>query len=191
MSTAKQRARRRYRRVAVSGSPQWSDRTVIRDALSQVWHPETVLMVGPEEQGAAALCRECWTAWGGRVEVHLGDGSPPGDLCLVFLSGRASGSESGARAATEAGVAVVIYRERGPVEPEPVEPVPALEPVPPGESERSVASVPLTLLERMNRAGIGSERARVHLVAGRVRVDGAVVDDPDMPVQVCSRIVLY
>jgi hypothetical protein len=197
MSTAGQHTRRLYRRILVSGSPQWSDRTIIRVALAQVWHPETVLVVGPSDQGAESLCQQCWTAWHGRVELRHGDGAPA-DLWLVFLSGAAPESDVGVPEPPETGAPVVTYRE--PVAPRPdspalvltlaptVEPEAKVEPQPEGRPEAVCASI--TVLERMNRAGIGSDRARAHLLAGRVRVDGVVVDDLDMPVEIGARIVL-
>lgn len=61
---------RMYRRVLITGSQLWTDTTVIRDALAQVWHPDTILMSGACKRGADRLCEECWTHWGGRVDPY-------------------------------------------------------------------------------------------------------------------------
>jgi hypothetical protein len=47
-----------------------------------------------------------------------------------------------------------------------------------------------TILERMLAAGISEDRARAHLVAGRVRLDGETVTDPGRPAPVGTRIVV-
>ncbi|RAS59501.1 uncharacterized protein DUF2493 [Lentzea atacamensis] len=59
-----------YRRVLITGSQLWTDTTVIRDKLAQVWHPDTILMSGACPRGADRLCEECWTHWGGRVDRY-------------------------------------------------------------------------------------------------------------------------
>jgi hypothetical protein len=93
------------RRILVFGSPLWAETetAAIRDALARVWHPEAVLVVAAAERGAAALAAECWTRWGGQVELHWTNwaehrGVAPrkrceemiaagGALCLGFGSG--------------------------------------------------------------------------------------------------------
>jgi YspA, cpYpsA-related SLOG family len=59
-----------FRRLLITGSQLWTDTTVIRDALAQVWHPDTVLMSGACSRGADRLCEQCWTRWGGRVDRY-------------------------------------------------------------------------------------------------------------------------
>lgn len=59
-----------YRRVLITGSQLWTDTTVIRDALAQVWHPDTILMSGACPRGADRLSEDCWTHWGGRVDRY-------------------------------------------------------------------------------------------------------------------------
>ena len=47
-----------------------------------------------------------------------------------------------------------------------------------------------TVAQRMEAAGIAAERVREHLAAGRVRVDGVTVTDPDTPAPPPARIVI-
>lgn len=39
----------------------------------------------------------------------------------------------------------------------------------------------LSVLERMAKAGIAEERARMHIAAGRVQIGDETVTDPDTP----------
>lgn len=48
----------------------------------------------------------------------------------------------------------------------------------------------MTVLERMVEAGISVERAIEHVLAGRVWVDGVVVDDRHRPVERAERVTL-
>jgi hypothetical protein len=57
-------------RVLVTGSRSWTDTSIIRDALAQVWSPRNILVHGACPTGADALADECWQHWGGRVERH-------------------------------------------------------------------------------------------------------------------------
>jgi hypothetical protein len=47
-----------------------------------------------------------------------------------------------------------------------------------------------TVLERLTAAGLADDRARAHLAAGLVRVDGEVADGPDHPAPPPSRVVI-
>ena len=47
-----------------------------------------------------------------------------------------------------------------------------------------------TVLDRLVAAGIADDRARAHLAAGLVRVDGEVADGPDHPAPPPSRVVI-
>lgn len=38
-----------------------------------------------------------------------------------------------------------------------------------------------TVLERLTRAGVTEEAARAHMAAGRIKVGGVLVTDPDQP----------
>lgn len=70
------------RRVLVTGSRTWTDTSVIREALADVWHPETVLVVGACPRGADLLAEKCWTHWGGTVEPWPADWRGPcGSSC--------------------------------------------------------------------------------------------------------------
>ena len=40
---------------------------------------------------------------------------------------------------------------------------------------------PTTVRDRLTTAGLSAERIEQHMTAGRVRVDGEVVTDPDTP----------
>ena len=47
-----------------------------------------------------------------------------------------------------------------------------------------------TVLDRLVGSGISDDRARAHLAAGLVRVDGQVADGPDHPAPPPSRVVI-
>lgn len=47
-----------------------------------------------------------------------------------------------------------------------------------------------TILDRMTSAGINEARARDHLAAARVRLDGEVVTDPSTPAPAGTRPVV-
>lgn len=47
-----------------------------------------------------------------------------------------------------------------------------------------------TVLDRMLAAGINADRARAHLEAGRVQVDGETATDSDAPAPAGARIVI-
>lgn len=92
------------RRVLVAGPQSWDDKPAVRDALAEVWGPGVVLVSGASTQGAAALCEQCWSHWGGVVERHsanwgrYGNRAEPhrdaemvekgADLCLAFIRDR-------------------------------------------------------------------------------------------------------
>src|SRR6266700_7698157 len=61
---------RMYRRLLITGSQLWTETTMIRDALAQVWHPDTIMMSGACPRGADTLCESCWTHSGGRVDRY-------------------------------------------------------------------------------------------------------------------------
>jgi hypothetical protein len=48
-----------------------------------------------------------------------------------------------------------------------------------------------TVLARLVAAGLSRERIEQHLTAGRVRVDGELVTDPDRPAPPPARVVLW
>jgi hypothetical protein len=49
----------------------------------------------------------------------------------------------------------------------------------------------LRVFDRLLAAGLTLERIEEHLAAGRVRVDGELVTDPDRPAPPPARVVLY
>ncbi|MDQ0376622.1 SLOG family protein [Amycolatopsis thermophila] len=66
-------------RILVTGSRNWVDKGIIREALAEVWHPNNVLVHGRCDSGADALADACWTHWGGKVERHRADWFGPCD----------------------------------------------------------------------------------------------------------------
>ena len=48
-----------------------------------------------------------------------------------------------------------------------------------------------TVFDRLVGAGLSQERIEQHLAAGRVRVDGEPVTDPDRPAPPPARVVLW
>ncbi|GAB3162175.1 hypothetical protein GCM10027258_80680 [Amycolatopsis stemonae] len=122
-----------YRRVLITGSQLWTDTTVIRDALAQVWHPDTILMSGACPRGADRLCEDCWTHWGGRVDRYpaqwVQDGTFRRDAgfrrneemvqaavdlgaerCLAFILDGSSGATHTAGLARRAGIWTTVHR---------------------------------------------------------------------------------
>lgn len=111
---------RPVRRVLVTGSRTWEDKTAIRDALAQVWGPDVVLVSGAASRGADALCEQCWTHWGGVVERHPAEweryGKQAGprrnremvaagaDICLAFIQDGSPGSSQTAELAERMGI---------------------------------------------------------------------------------------
>lgn len=59
-----------------------------------------------------------------------------------------------------------------------------------GEHEALPGEGVVTVLDRFRAAGIGPDRARHHLQAGYVRVDGEIVTDPEAAAPRPSRVVL-
>lgn len=116
----------RITRVLVTGSRTWTDTTAIRDALAEVWSPDTVLVHGGCPRGADQFADACWTRWGGQVERHPAnwdrDGKTAGfvrnramveagaDLCLAFIHNSSRGATHCATTAQEAGITTRIHR---------------------------------------------------------------------------------
>jgi hypothetical protein len=117
------------RRVLITGSQTWAHRATIRDALAELWHPDTVLVSGACPRGADALCEACWTHWHGRIERHPAHWRPNGvfvrsagfrrnesmvaagaDVCLAFIRDESAGATHTARLARQAGIRTIIYR---------------------------------------------------------------------------------
>ena len=49
---------------------------------------------------------------------------------------------------------------------------------------------PTTVRDRLTAAGLSDSRIEQHMTAGRVRVDGELVTDPDRPASPPARIVI-
>lgn len=60
-------------RVLGTGSQTWNDPVVVRDTLALVWHPSATLVLGACPRGGDRLMEDCWTHWGGQVELHPAD----------------------------------------------------------------------------------------------------------------------
>lgn len=107
-------------RVLVTGSRFWNDESTIRNALSLVWEPDGVLVIGACSEGAEDLAARCWLRWGGQVERWPFDWDQPegqvvtsrhramlragGDACLNF--GGTTGRGSLCWLARQAGLSV-------------------------------------------------------------------------------------
>lgn len=118
-------AQQRGSRVLITGSRTWTNRVIIRDALTTVWRPDAVLVSGACPRGADPLCEQCWRCWGGEVEQHAADwdrhGSRAGfvrndemvsagaDVCLAFIRAGSPGASHCARQAKLAGIPTRVY----------------------------------------------------------------------------------
>ena len=81
-------------RIIVTASPatelDWSDAALIRDVLAKVWRPEATLATVSGPDRAAALARDCWASWGGRVRQHELAEQPNQQGAEAMRAGRAS-----------------------------------------------------------------------------------------------------
>ena len=66
-----------FRCVLASGSRTWWHRPTVRYALAPLWHPDTYLITGACDQGVDLLAAQCWTAWGGHVNLWPADWTGP------------------------------------------------------------------------------------------------------------------
>ncbi len=122
-----------YRRLLITGSQLWTETTMIRDALAQVWHPDTIMMSGACPRGADTLCESCWTHSGGRVDRYPAQWYQGGrfrrdagfrrntemvqaavDLgavrCLAFVLDNSPGASHTVDLARRAGIWTTVYR---------------------------------------------------------------------------------
>jgi hypothetical protein len=116
------------KRVLVTGSRDWADRVVIRQALADAWawYSPAVLVSGACPTGADALAEECWSHWGGEVERHPADWARHStragplrnremvalgaDLCLAFIRNGSRGATHCAELAIEKRIETKVYR---------------------------------------------------------------------------------
>lgn len=121
----------RPRRLLITGSRTWSDRTVIHDALRDAWvrlgsRPDTILISGTA-RGADTICEEVWRAQGLPVERHPAHwdvyGKSAGyrrnqemvdsgaDLCLAFILQGSRGAVMCANLAEKASIPVIRFEK--------------------------------------------------------------------------------
>ncbi len=114
-------------RVIVTGSRTWKNKGVIRAALTEVWHPDNILVSGHCQFGADAHCEACWTHWGGQVELYPAPWERYGrragfvrnatmvnsgaDHCLAFVDDHSRGATMTGTLASRAGIPVTWYSE--------------------------------------------------------------------------------
>ncbi len=105
-----------YRRLLITGSQLWTETTMIRDALAQVWHPDTIMMSGACPRGADTLCESCWTHSGGRVDRYPAQWYQGGRFrlgavrCLAFVLDNSPGASHTVDLARRAGIWTTVYR---------------------------------------------------------------------------------
>ncbi|MPZ67339.1 MAG: DUF2493 domain-containing protein [Pseudonocardiaceae bacterium] len=111
----------RFRRVLVTGSREWTDVVVIREALAGEWGDGTAVLVsGACPRGADRIAEQVWTRWGGQLECHPADWHRHGraagyrrnaamvalgaDICLAFIRDDSPGASHTAELADAAGI---------------------------------------------------------------------------------------
>lgn len=111
------------KRLLITGSRDWTDRSIIREALEPHVTAE-VLVSGACPTGADRMCEELWSAWGGKIERHVADWSlgkwvgPArnrrmvelgADVCLAFILNHSVGASMTADLAERAGIKTIRY----------------------------------------------------------------------------------
>lgn len=119
------------RRIMVTGSRDWTNRTVIDQALFAYWYeagrPSDILLIHGDARGADTLAKECWTKQGFGTRAYRAMWEDFGkragvmrnlvmiekrpEHVLAFIKGNSPGATHAAAAAEKAGIPVTYYRE--------------------------------------------------------------------------------
>lgn len=118
-------------RILITGSRDWEDRAVIRDALRDAWQEagepaDAVLVSGACPKGADRIAEQIWERNGLAVERHPADWDLHGrkagymrnhamvmmgaDICLAFIRNNSAGSSHTARMAGKEGLELRVFR---------------------------------------------------------------------------------
>lgn len=121
-------------RLLITGSRNWTNRTVIQRALREAWmslggNAEVILVSGACPTGADRMCEEVWEQSGLEVERHPAQWDTLGkragfvrnaemvalgaDLCLAFHKANSRGTAHTIHLCNTTGIPVVIHRENG------------------------------------------------------------------------------
>lgn len=119
-------------RILVTGSRDWVDAAVIRQALLDVWESydcpvAPVLVSGGCPTGADAIAERLWTGWSFPVERHPAEWDAHGraagpvrnnamvtagaDVCLAFIRNGSKGATQCAAVADRAGIPTIRFEE--------------------------------------------------------------------------------
>jgi hypothetical protein len=109
-------------RILLTGSREWTDEKTIRQALTERYNPDAVLVHGACPQGADAIADRIWRQLGGTPERHPADWRTYGlaaggirnahmvklgaDICLAFRLDGSPGTGDCMRRARKAGIPV-------------------------------------------------------------------------------------
>jgi hypothetical protein len=114
-------------RLLVTGSRDWTDLATIRAALTERFHPRTILVHGACPRGADAMANHVWRQLGGLVEPHPamwqkhGKAAGPirnehmvklgADVCLAFIMDGSPGATGCMSMAKKAEIPVLAWFE--------------------------------------------------------------------------------
>jgi hypothetical protein len=114
-------------RILITGSRDWEDEDLIREALLDAWHRSPTLdivVVHGRARGADTIAGRLAREFGFEVEEHPADwsmGRDAGparnkhmvslgaDLCLAFILNKSPGATGCAKEARKAGIEVILY----------------------------------------------------------------------------------